>query len=391
MIKIFTLGEFDIKLNGESLLEKIGSQNRLILLFKYFLTHTGKRVIPSLIVEDLMVDKDLKEPEKVLRTQISRLRKLFNENTFYTIDFQNGYYVFNLKGKCLVDFQEFENKITKGNMLSEENPDEAMEILKEALLLYKGVYLPEVEYAEWIVLTRHKLDRIYLKGLYNYLFILKMKGLYHEIIDICEKSIQIKPYEEFINKYFMEALMEIGQKRYALSHYEYFTSKLYNDLRTVPSLSIKEVYKELQNHEDKLKNMIDLNIIDKELASDRYKNGALICELHYFKFLYNWELRNKGRKQKENIFLGIISLDNIGYTPLTAEDIKQGMNVLMSIVYKHLRKSDVLSKWNDSQLVTLLYNITENDLHLINNRLQKNFEEKIMNKNIILNIKFKPL
>lgn len=391
MVEIITFGEFDIKLNDESILEKIGSQNRLMILFKYFLTFKGKRVLPDTIVEDLMEDKELKEPQKVLRTQISRLRRLFEENTFYTIDFLNGYYIFNLKNNCTVDYLEFEKQVAKGNMMIYEHPDEALHTLEEALSLYKGVYLPEMEYDDWIVPIRNRFDRIYLKGLSNYILFLKNKGLYHEIIEICERAIQIKPYEIFINKYFMEALMEIGQKRYALSHYEYYTSKLYKDLRTTPSTEIKEVYKELQNHDDKLKNMVNLRMIDKELGLDRDKNGALICELHYFKFLYHWELRSKSRNNRDDIFLGIITLDNIGHIPLAASDIKQGMSVLMSIVYRSLRKNDVLSKWNDSQLVTLLFNISENDLHLINNRLQKNFIDEIKNKNIILNIKFKPV
>ena len=391
MIDIYALGKFDIRKNDVSIVDKIGSQNRLFLLLKYLLIHEGKRLTPNTIIEDLLEDKELKEPQNVLRTQMSRLRRLFEEDSFYSIDFLNGYYVFNLREDCKSDFVDFERQIVEGIRISKESPEEAMVILKEGLSLYQGTLFPEIEYNEWITPIRTRLERLYLKGLSNYLLILKKNGLYHEIIDTCEKAVQIKPYEEFINKYFMEALMEVGQKRFALSHYEYYTTKLYNDLRAVPSSEIKEVYKALQNHEEKLKGIIDLSKIDKELELDRYNKGALICELHYFKFLYNWELRNKNRVNKENLFLGIITLDNIGYTPLSAQDIKDGMRALMVIVYKNLRKTDVLSKWNDSQLVMLLYNIAENDLRLINNRLQENFTDKVKNKNIILSIKLKHL
>src|SRR5690606_11871863 len=119
----------------------------------------------------------------VLRTQISRLRKLFGEDTFYTIDFLNGYYVLNLKEDCEVDFLEFDQQIIKGNRIFIEYPEVAMEILKEGLSLYEGVLLPEIEYDEWIVPIRSRLERIYLKGLSNYLQILKTKALHHEIID----------------------------------------------------------------------------------------------------------------------------------------------------------------------------------------------------------------
>lgn len=389
MIKIYTLGEFDIKLNGISMLKKIGYQNTLILLFKYFLTYEGRRLLPDRIVEDLMEDKNLKEPDNVLRTQISRLRRLFGEDTFYSIDFLNGYYIFKLKDNCTVDYIELEKQVYKGNVIIDIRPEEALDILRGALSLYQGNYLPEVEYDEWIGPFRNRQDRIYLKGLANYLKILKKKGLSYEIIETCEHAIQINPYEEFINKFFMEALMEVGQKRYALSHYEYYTSKLYNDLRLSPSRDIKGIYKELQSKEDNLKDPIDMTRVDEELELDRYGDGALICELHYFKFLYHLEIRNKDRNPREDIFLGIITIDNIGYKPLSAEDIKESMEILMDIVYKDLRKNDVLSKWNDSQLVILLYNIAEDDLHLINDRLQKEFQNKISSKNITLNIRFK--
>ncbi len=391
MLKIVTLGEFDVRIDDESIIEDIGSQSRLLLLLKYFLAHKGKRLLPDTIVEDLMEDKDLKEPQNVLRTQISRLRRLFEDNTFYTIDFLNGYYTLNLSRNCSVDFVILENQISYGNRIFEESPEMALDILRNGLLQYKGLFLPEIEYDEWIIPIRNRLDRMYVKGLSNYLSILKQGGQYHEIIEICEGAIDIKPYEEFINKYFMEALMMIGQKRFALSHYEYYTSKLYNDLKIVPSLVIKEVYKKLLSHEDKPKEMIEITNLENKLKIDRYDKGALICEINYFKFIYNWELRNKLRKSRDDVFLSVITLDYLGYAPLTEEDVKNGMSLLLLIVYKSLRKTDILSKWNDRQLVTLLYDISEKDLYLINNRLQNNFLKEIKNKNITLNVKFKPL
>lgn len=390
MIDIISFGEFDIKNNGESILEEIGSQNRLLLLLKYFLTYKGKRLRINTIVEDLMEDKDLKEPLKVVRTQISRLRKLFHIE-FYSIEFSNGYYVFDLHDNCNFDMLIFESNMNTMSASFDGKDSKQLELLKETILLYKGIYFSEVENDDWLIPTRNRLDRIYLKGLSSYLASLKKKGLHHEIIDICEKAIQIKPYEEFINKYFMDALVEVGQKRYALSHYEYYTSKLYNDLRMIPTQDIKEVYKEIKSSENDLKKIIDLNIIDKELENTRYSKGALICDFQYFRFLYNLEIRNKDRNSNRDIFLGIISLDSIGYTPLSKEDIKKGMNELMIILYNKLRKTDVISKWNDSQLLLLLYDLRDVDLNTVSNRLQERFKQNMDNKDMVLNIKLKPL
>ena len=46
MVKIYTLGDFDIRINDVSILESIGNQPKLMKLFKYFLTFQGKKLLP---------------------------------------------------------------------------------------------------------------------------------------------------------------------------------------------------------------------------------------------------------------------------------------------------------------------------------------------------------
>ncbi|NMA48723.1 MAG: hypothetical protein GX947_02960, partial [Tissierellia bacterium] len=73
MVKIYTLGDFDIRIDDKSILQSIGNQQRLMKLFKYFLTFNGKKVLPENIIEDICEEENFKEPLKMLRTQISRL------------------------------------------------------------------------------------------------------------------------------------------------------------------------------------------------------------------------------------------------------------------------------------------------------------------------------
>ena len=221
--------------------------------------------------------------------------------------------------------------------------------------------------------------------------ILMKKQMYHDVISICEEAMQYKFYEEIIHIYFLEALIAIGQEKYATSHYEYYTTKFYNDLGVAPSPKSRQVYKKLQSKKDKKDDQIvDLNIIRNVLREDNTK-GALICDFDYFKFLYNFEIRSNERNNDSNIYLGIITIDNIGYKPLKEDEIKGEMEILKDAVYNTVRKGDVLSQWNDSQVVILIYHVKEEDLDNIIKRVKDKFAYDKINPKVRLNIKYKKI
>lgn len=396
MLKVYTFGDFDVKVDDKSVLETKGYPHRMLKLFKYFLTFRGKKLLPENIVNDLWSDNDYIDPKNVIRTQISRVRKMIEtvedeDKSFYKIDYKNGYYVFDMGDNFILDNELFENYLTEGKLLKDTDPDKSLLLLRLGLELYKGEYLQEMDYEEWLVPIRNRYHRLYLQGLFNYIEILKQKNMNQEIVNICEEAIHHEPYGENLHIYFIEALIQIEEKRYAMSHYEYITSRLYSHLGIKPSPRMKMLYKQLQLDEENIENTINFNSIEAELGEDDRSSGALICEPYYFKFLYNLEIRKKSRNTQDNRFLGIITIEDKGFIPLTEEDRKKSMDILVNIVYNNLRKDDVLSKWNDSQIVSLHYDLMENDLNIIVNRLKQKFKEKITDKNIILNIKFKPM
>lgn len=396
MLSVYTFGDFDVRVDGKSVLETKGYPHRMMKLFKYFLTFKGKKLLPENIVDDLWSDNDYVDPKNVLRTQISRVRKMIEmevdkDKSFYTIEYKNGYYVFEINDNSTLDNELFENYLVEGNLLKEIDSDRSLLLLEKGLKLYKGEYLQEMDYEEWLVPIRNRYHRLYLQGLFNYIEILKQKNMHQEIVNICEEAIHHEPYGENLHIYFIEALMEVGEKRYAMSHYEYITSRLYNHLGIKPSPRMKMIYKQLQLDEENIENTINFNCIESELEGNHGNSGALICEPYYFKFLYNLEIRKKSRDTEDSRFLGIITIEDRGPIILTEKDQRGSMETLINIVYNNLRKDDVLSKWNDKQLVSLHYDLIENDLNIIINRLKQKFKEQITDKNIRLNIRFKPM
>lgn len=247
-MKIYTLGNFDIQIDNESLMNELGYAYKTIRLFKYFLTFNEKRLLPENMIDDLWSDNESTDPKNILRTQISRVRNMIKiegeaDKQLYSINHINGYYVFEINCDYKMDVEIFESKVMEGIRLKENNPEKALILLKEGLKLYKSEYLQEMEYEDWLIPIRNRYKRLYLEGVLSLIEILKEKDENKKIVEICEKAIYHDPYSEELNIGFIEALLAMGEKRYAIDHYEYITSRIYNELQIPPSEKMESIYK----------------------------------------------------------------------------------------------------------------------------------------------------
>lgn len=398
MVKILTFGDFDILLNDESIISEMGSSQSIINLLKYFLVHKDMKLLPEIIIDDLCPDEEYKNPISMLRTQISRLRKTIpNENikeeVFFNIEYLNGYYLFTLKEACTIDFIEFEKAFSKDGENLKDYIEKNASQINELLLSYKGDFLAEVGEVDWLIPIRSKYDRLYVKGLVNYIEYLKENGMNSEIVNICERAIHIKPYEELINISFIEALLELKQNSYALIHYEFFTKKLFTDLTIVPSKKLKEVYKKIKLKEKESFSNIDLNIIDSEMSKEFDGEGIIYCDIEYFKYLYNYESRNVDRNidRSRGTGIGVITIYNKGPEQLTEKEIKKGREQLTYTLFKKLRQGDIVTKWNNCQVIIMLYGLRKEHIESVIDKINKNFNATKLDKRLSLNIKLKIL
>ncbi len=393
MIKIYTLGNFDIRTEDESILNYIGSNIKLIKLFKYFLTFQGKKLLPYKIIEDIWQDEDYEDPIGVLRTQISRVRSLFVVNAlkvepFFQIRYIDGYYVFELKENCWVDFIELEFYIKLHQ--SPGDKEKSLDIGRKIFDLYRGEYLGELGSDLWVIPIRSRYSRLFINSLTKHLQILDEMSVDNNIICLCEELICLFPYEEIIHIYYIESLVNLGQIRAALNHYVYYTSMMYNELGASPSERMISVYKSIRLKENNIHSNIELNTLDNELKDCDYYNGALVCDNYYFKFLYNFKSRIKERGDQK-IFVGVVTIEKSGHTELSQEDVKHYMTILLEIIRYGLRKGDTITQWNHNQILVMLMGLGEENLDFLIGRLKETFKNMINNEKLDLNIKLKKL
>lgn len=395
-LHIHTLGDFDITYGENSILKKSSRSYRLFKLFKYFITFRGRKLLPETIIESLWENNESCDPKSVLRTQIFRLRQILSKipmqeidkSRYFNISFSNGYYCFELGDMTILDTEEFEKYIGQGNSKKFDDINETIELYRKALSLYKGPYLLENSYETWLVPIRNHYSRLYLKTFFKLMEILKEKEEYLSIIELCEEAIIIEPYEEALHIYLIEAMLKTGQIKNAMSHYEYITSVLNNELGVKSSPGLKNIYRKIQSYYDE-KSEAGIESIRTKLAED-FLDGALLCDSDYFRFLFNIGQRNSFRDGKMN-FISLITIGCENTNEHSKEEINKYVKAMSNVLEKSLRKGDVYSFWNDTQILVMLHGAKEESLEKIETRIRKSFHSIAKTNNCNLGIEFLPL
>ena len=367
---ISTLGEFDIISEGKSILTGSSRTYRLYKLFEYFLTFRNKKLLPETIIDNLLSDSESNDPKNMLRTQIFRLRKVINSlipeganrGKYMNIKFTNGYYCLEIGENVIVDIDEFENYIEKAKI--ETNQDIAMNYYEKAIGLYRGLYLSNNPYEVWLMPTRNYYQRLYLKTLYKYIELLKENEEYIRILDLCEKTLLIEPYEENIHIEMMESLLNLGQVRAAANHYQHAMDMLEKEMDAMPSQRFLDFIKKIKGKSSYKK---DLDTIDiaKDLEGE-IAPGALYCNLEDFKFLYKIQKR-KSIRDNQNDYLCIITIK--GNESYQQREDKQKLKDIYFVLEKFLRQGDIFTSWKENQILLMLHNVKGRGVESIKERL----------------------
>lgn len=380
-IYINTLGNFDILHHDESVLNDTNKAYRLLRLFQYFLTFKNKKILSETILEHLWSDSESYDPKNMLRAQIFRLRNLLkkiipnekDESQYITLNFNNGYYSMILGENIIVDTDKFEDLILQGDTYRQKDIHKCIEFYKEALSLYKGEYLVENSYEIWLVPIRKYYHRLYLKTLLNVVEILKNLDRHEEIVVICEEALKIEPFDEAIHISLMEGLLKLGQIKNALSHYNFVIDIFEKEKDLKPSIAMKDIYRKIQNEFEE-KDTIDIMSIKKRLETEE-KKGALLCDADNFRFIFNLQKRNNDREEMPQ-YIGLISLESKLNKEISKDEISIWNKAMTEILSNVLRKGDTFTFWNDMQILLMLFNVKDNGIRTIENRISEKIDQQ---------------
>lgn len=352
-----TLGRFEIRKDNTDAYIPSSRSTKLWDLFKFLLANKKIGMPPEIILENLYPNESYENPKNTLQNLVYRLRKLLSDENIFSdyncnILFTNGCYSLDFSGDICLDTDIFELYLQK-----------TIDYYEEAIALYRGDYFPELVYEDWVIPKRNYYRRLYTQAVNELSDIYKQKKAFDDSIRICEKAIQIEPYEEDFNISFMESLIGKGKINEARKHYGYITGLLYKQFGIKPTPEMQNIYHMLKNDTNKGKE----NSINIDFEENDNRNGAFYCNPNTFRSLFIIEKR-RNERTNDSVLPVSFSIDECDNNKTVIfDDFRR-------FLVKSLRKGDVVTTWKNSQLLVLLPKIDNKGIRVISDRIIKQFQ-----------------
>lgn len=370
-LEVFTLGAFLVKRGEENLSHKYRFSKKPWRLLKYLVSNRDRVVNKDTIADIIGLEDYYSDPDKLIHNLVYRLRQMLGEdpsgnNLESAIVFENGGYKWNGNEDNWLDADEFDILCKKAKAECYSKPKEAMSICEQALALYKDDFLCENKCDEFTYSARSYYHNLYLKMVHNRISYLSLIRAYEEIIDTCKNALRIDYFDMELHVEYIKALLEKGDTRQALSHYEEAAEKLYTqEGMTLPS-EMTAIYKSIK--QGKRNTQYSLSGIQEELQDKIRDKGALLCDIDAFNFIHNLEKKRVKRFSQIScmVLLSVIQSEN---STKSDESFKEETDKILKIVLESLRGTDVVTRWSETQLLMILTGMPVDRIEIVFKRI----------------------
>jgi DNA-binding SARP family transcriptional activator len=135
--------------------------------------------------------ENLRSAASNLRGRVAELRKILGPSFLLT---RRGGYALSAESDCWIDAEEFSHLEELGRRAyRQENYDEAIRRLQEAVALYRGEYLAEDRYEEWALQRRERYRERFVEVLSLLADSLARRGQYARALGYLERAIGEAP------------------------------------------------------------------------------------------------------------------------------------------------------------------------------------------------------
>ena len=352
-LSINLFGGFSMEHEGKTLTDDINRSQKLWSVLAYLVIHRDRDIPQSEFIEQFWQEDNSSNPASALKTLLYRIRAmiepLFGEEIQPVIS-RRGAYSWNRDIPCKVDVDCFEELCRKASESSVGN-EERLDLLREAVGLYKGMLLPKLSDQIWLMPIVTRCHEKYVKAVRDLSDLLVEQSLFDELASVCLHASELDPMDESLHILAIRALLYQGRNSAALAHYESATELLYRSLGVRPSEELRNLYAEIMTVEKGMET--DLEVIQADLREAADRPGAFVCEYGFFQEAYRLEARRCNRNGTcVHVALLTVSLPDGSMPALKQLNIT--MDQLLVALQTQLRSGDVVSRYSAVQYVVML-------------------------------------
>ena len=363
-----------------NIVELFGKQ--LVNLLQVLLFHSEKPVQKDELIDILWPES--KNPSSALKFSIFRLRSELNEIDFFKdkeviVTTRKGY-ILNPNLDWNIDFVELQkayNQINEGTELLDEKE---FKIARKIFRLYQGRFYASPSQLHWILQKQEVFRQMYVKTMMRTSCYLYTQKRYDEMMLMNYQAVLIEPFNEGLHYYYMKGLVATRNYREALKYYDELNDIFLSELGTGLSKRFKQLYDIIIADHAKEENK-DMETIIRELSNRDQQNQGFFCSYEIFKYFYELLLKMSVRNE-QNYYLIMLQFSD---GTLDYEKVGVDFDRVKRLVSSCLRSNDLFTRTSETQLLLLVDCQTEENAHLIIQRISNKFYSIFRKKNYRMN------
>lgn len=363
-----------------NIVELFGKQ--LVNLLQVLLFHSEKPVQKDELIDILWPES--KNPSSALKFSIFRLRSELNEIDFFKdkeviVTTRKGY-ILNPNLDWNIDFVELQkayNQINEGAELLDETE---FKIARKIFRLYQGRFYASPSQLHWILQKQEVFRQMYVKTMMRTSCYLYTQKRYDEMMLMNYQAVLIEPFNEGLHYYYMKGLVATRNYREALKYYDELNDIFLSELGTGLSKRFKQLYDIIIADHAKEENK-DMETIMRELSNRDQQNQGFFCSYEIFKYFYELLLKMSVRNE-QNYYLIMLQFSD---GTLDYEKVGVDFDRVKRLVSSCLRSNDLFTRTSETQLLLLVDCQTEENAHLIIQRISNKFYSIFRKKNYCMN------
>lgn len=363
-----------------NIVELFGKQ--LVNLLQVLLFHSEKPVQKDELIDILWPES--KNPSSALKFSIFRLRSELNEIDFFKdkeviVTTRKGY-ILNPNLDWNIDFVELQKAYNQINEGAELLDEKEFKIARKIFRLYQGRFYASPSQLHWILQKQEVFRQMYIKTMMRTSCYLYTQKRYDEMMLMNYQAVLIEPFNEGLHYYYMKGLVATRNYREALKYYDELNDIFLSELGTGLSKRFKQLYDIIIADHAKEENK-DMETIMRELSNRDQQNQGFFCSYEIFKYFYELLLKMSVRNE-QNYYLIMLQFSD---GTLDYEKVGVDFDRVKRLVSSCLRSNDLFTRTSETQLLLLVDCQTEENAHLIIQRISNKFYSIFRKKNYRMN------
>ncbi len=250
-LQVYTLGSFEVLSYGEAIPKSSWRNPKVLELFRYLLTYRRKKIEKDIILDEFWPEMDINQAANNFSSLLYYLRKNLkpphgdkdNKEISSIIRYEKSFCWLNTSGnKIWLDADVFMQKLLfAGNLHAHGITDNALTAYREALSMYRGHFLEEYLYDDWITGEREYLKEKWLRATKHYVSLLQGAGKTEEGLSVLKNAIAIEPYSEDLYKNLLKSLLKAGNKAAVKEYYSRYCKMVEEEYAAEPEEELRRL------------------------------------------------------------------------------------------------------------------------------------------------------